>query len=69
MECCSTRFREILLELLDSQRWVIATIALKGGGIIEEIKRRQDIRLFEIHLGNRESLEADILKAIGVPDA
>lgn len=69
MECCSTRFREILLELLDSQRWVIATIALKGGGIIEETKRRQDVRLFEIHLGNRESLTAEVLKAIGVSDA
>jgi len=68
MECFSARFRKVLFELLDSKRWVIATIALKGGGIIEEIKRRQDIRLFDIHPGNRESLVADILKAIGVPD-
>lgn len=69
MECFSARFRKVLVELLDSERWVIATIALKGGGIIEEIKRRQDIRLFEINLGNRESLVAEILKEIRMPDA
>jgi nucleoside-triphosphatase len=69
MECFSVRFRKVLVELLNSKKWVIATIALKGGGIIEEIKRRQDIRLFEINLGNRESLVGEILKEIRVPDA
>jgi len=69
MECFSARFKKVLLELLDSERWVIATIALKGGGIIEEIKRRQDIILFEINFGNRESLVAEIVKDIRVPDA
>jgi len=69
MECFSARFRKVLLELLDSKRWVIATIALKGGGIIEEIKRRQDIRLFEINLENRESLVTEILKEIRILDA
>ena len=69
MECFSARFRKVLLELLDSRRWVIATIALKGGGIIEEIKRRQDIRLFEINLENRESLVTEILKEIRILDA
>ena len=68
MECFSARFKKVLLELLDSERWVIAAIALKGGGIIEQIKRRQDIRLFEINLGNREFLAAEILKEIKVPD-
>ncbi len=69
MECFSARFRKILVELLDSERWVIATIALKGGGIIEEIKRRQDIKLFEVNPQNRETLVAEILKEIRVPDA
>lgn len=69
MECFSARFRKILLELLDAEKWVIASIALKGGGIMGEIKRRPDIRLFEIHLGNRESLMTNILKEIRVRDA
>lgn len=69
MECFSARFRKILVELLDSKKWVIATIALKGSGIIEEIKQRQDIRLFEITLENRESLVIEILKEIRAPDA
>jgi nucleoside-triphosphatase len=69
MECFSARFRKILVELLDSERWVIATIALKGGGIIEEIKRRQNIKLFEVNPQNRETLVEEILKEIRVPDA
>jgi nucleoside-triphosphatase len=41
---------------------VIATIALKGSGFIEEVKRRHDIVLFEITKSNRNSLLSDILK-------
>jgi nucleoside-triphosphatase len=69
MECFSVRFRKVLVELLDSERWVIASVALKGGGIIEEIKRRQDIRLLEVNPRNRESLVTEILKDIRIPDA
>ncbi len=51
-------------ELLDSEKWVIATIALKGSGFIEETKRRNDVKLFEINQRNRNSLLADILDEV-----
>ena len=64
MECLSDQFKELLKELLDSEKRVIATIALKGSGLIEEIKKRQDIKLFEITKSNRDALLSDILKEV-----
>ena len=61
MECLSEKFKNLIQEILDSDRFVIATIAAKGSGIIADIKRRQDIRLFEITPQNRDSLVPLIL--------
>ncbi|MBF8302719.1 MAG: Nucleoside-triphosphatase, partial [Candidatus Dadabacteria bacterium] len=49
---------------LDSEKALVATIAIKGGGLIEEIKKRDDIKLFEITPSNRESLLFEILRNI-----
>ena len=64
MESYSHQFKNLLKEILDSEKWVIATIALKGSGIIEEIKKRKDVKLFEITQRNRNSLLPDILGEI-----
>ena len=48
MESLSVKFNSLLIRILDSETPVIATIGLKGAGIIEQIKHRPDIRLFEI---------------------
>ena len=64
MECLSDKFEKMLIEILDSEKWVIATIALKGSGLITEVKQRQDVKLFEITRNNRDSLFSDILKEI-----
>jgi len=63
MECLSDQFKKLIKELLDSEKWVIATIALKGSGLIEEIKKRQDVKLFEITKGNRDFLLREILNS------
>ena len=64
MECLSDKFEKILKKILDSEKWVIATIALKGSGLIAGVKQRQDIKLFEITLSNRDVLFSEILKEI-----
>ncbi len=64
MECFSEKFKKILYQILDSEKVLIATIALKGGGPIDEIKRRKDVRRFEITRKNRDSLLMDILKEL-----
>ena len=66
MECFSDRFNRLLREALDSGKWVIATIASKGGGLISEVKERQDIKLFEITRRNRDSLFSEILKEVEI---
>jgi nucleoside-triphosphatase len=60
MECLSDRFKKLLNETMDSDKWVIATVALKGSGLIAEVKERSDVRLFEITKKNRDSLLKEI---------
>jgi nucleoside-triphosphatase len=62
MECLSDQFKKILEEILDSGKRVMATIALKGGGLIAEVKEREDVKIFEITKKNRDSLFLEILK-------
>ena len=62
MECFSDKFTHLLGNILDSNRQLIATIALKGNGFIAALKKRPDARLIEITKKNRDSLLADILK-------
>jgi nucleoside-triphosphatase len=66
MECLCDQFTKRLEEILDFEKWVIATIALKGRGLIEKIKARQDIRLFEITQKNRDALFSEILKEVKI---
>ena len=61
MECFSSRFRNILQKVLDSETPVVATIALKGGGIIAETKERKDVKLFQITQKNRDSILNEIV--------
>lgn len=62
MECFSDKFKKLLKEILNSDRLVIATIALKGGGLISDIKKRDDVNIFEITHNNRDTLLLEILK-------
>lgn len=64
MECFSQKFKTLLVRILDSGKIVLASIAQKGGGLIGEIKLRGDVIIFEITLGNRETIAGDILYAI-----
>jgi nucleoside-triphosphatase THEP1 len=45
---------------------VIATIALKGSRPIEEMKKRKDIRLFEITRKSRDALFSKILNEVKI---
>ena len=56
MECCSGVFVEAVARALDSPVAVLATIAVRGGGFIEEVKRRADVEIMPVSPGNREGL-------------
>ncbi|MFB3885910.1 MAG: NTPase [Thermodesulfobacteriota bacterium] len=64
MECFSDRFKNLLKNIFNSETLIIATIALKGSGLIAEIKEREDVKLFELTPHNREALLSEILKEI-----
>lgn len=64
MECISDKFNELLKRILDQERTVIATISGKAEGIIEEIKKRPDVKLFLMTQDNRNSLLPEILNLI-----
>jgi nucleoside-triphosphatase len=66
MECFSEKFKKLLIEMLDAPKLVISTIAMKGGGIIADIKKRPDINLFELTRSNRNALLEDILTHIPI---
>jgi nucleoside-triphosphatase len=61
MECMSTKFQRLLSEIMDSEKSVVATIALKGGGVIAETKNRRDVTLRVVGPHNRDSLLPEIL--------
>lgn len=67
MECLSEKFKKLLVKVLDSDKWLIATIALKGGGLIAEVKDRQDVKLFTMTKNNRDYLLSEILGESPLP--
>jgi len=56
MEVFSEEFKEKVLDCLNSKKIVLATISIGGDKFISNIKRRDDIILFEITKENRNKL-------------
>ena len=61
MECFSDRIIEAMEKLLDARRLVVATVALRGKGFIERVKRRPDVELWTVTRSNRESLPSEVI--------
>ena len=64
MECLSAKFNKMLRKLFDADVPIIATISLKGIGLISELKTRPDVVLFELTQSNRDRMAKDILSII-----
>jgi nucleoside-triphosphatase len=60
MECLSAKFRDLIASILAAPAPVIATIALKAGGFINEVKHCPGILLYELTERNRDALLPDI---------
>jgi nucleoside-triphosphatase len=61
MECLSLRFVAAMRALLEGVVPVVATIALRGGGFIAEVKRRPDVELWTLGRGSRDAVPAAIV--------
>jgi nucleoside-triphosphatase len=61
MECLSARFVTAVRALLDSDRLLVATIAARGAGLIDEARRRKDVEPWTVTPGSRDGLAARVL--------
>lgn len=64
MECQSRKFSKLILELLSTEKPLVATIAEKGTGIISDIKKRKDVTLVEITPDNRDLMLKELTMEI-----
>jgi nucleoside-triphosphatase len=64
MECFSSRFVDLIHNIFRGDRPVIATVALKGSGIISEIKKQPDIRIIKISKKNRNQIPKELLQLV-----
>ena len=56
MECLSAEFRKWIKQVFASPATVVATIAQKGGGLIAELKRRPEVKIFTVTRENQEEV-------------
>jgi nucleoside-triphosphatase len=64
MECFSARFVQRVRELLNGAVPIVATVALSGSGFIAEAKRRPDVELLEVTVGNRDELPKQLAERV-----
>ena len=60
MECHCRQFIEATSRLLEGPVPLVASIALRGGGFIAEVKKRPDVQIVEVTQGNRDALPGQI---------
>jgi nucleoside-triphosphatase len=61
MECFSTGFRELVLAAVESDRGVLATIALRGDRFIKRLKVHPEVTLLSVTKQNRNELVAQVV--------
>lgn len=64
MECFSKEFVAAIRLLFKSDQSVLATVALKGPGLISEVKNYSNTRLFNLTRHNRDKTIVEILQAL-----
>jgi nucleoside-triphosphatase len=64
MELLSRHFRNRIIELLAQPTNLLATIAKRGRGFIEQIKSRTDVELIEVTRNNRDELPEELARKI-----
>lgn len=61
MECFSAAFVEATRQLLDTGRPLVATVAQRGGGFIDEVKRRRDVEVWDVTRATRDKLPGHVV--------
>jgi nucleoside-triphosphatase len=66
MELLSRHFRNRIIELLAQPTNLLATIAKRGRGFIEQIKGRTDVEIIEVTRNNRDELSNQLARKIKI---
>jgi nucleoside-triphosphatase len=66
MELLSRPFRNRIIELLAQPTNLLATIAKRGRGFIEQIKGRTDVEIIEVTRNNRDELSNELGRKIKI---
>jgi len=64
MELHSARFRQAVLEILDSDASLLGTISSRGTPFTDQVKRHPSVKLVEVTPANRNTLAALILEML-----
>ena len=65
MECLSPRFVAAIERLLDAEIPMVATVAERGTGLIERVKRRPGAVLWTITRANRDEIPGRVCQGLG----
>jgi nucleoside-triphosphatase len=60
MECLSPQFVALTRTLFSSGKTIVATVAMKGEGLMREVKGRPDVYLVEVTRANRHVLPEEL---------
>jgi nucleoside-triphosphatase len=66
MELLSRHFRTRIIELLAQPINLLATIAQRGNGLIDQIKQRSDVEIIQVTLKNRGELPQELARKIKI---
>jgi nucleoside-triphosphatase len=66
MECLSPKFNHYAERALDSPAPLLASVASKGGGFIDAVKKRDDVRLTDVTEDNREDLVHELKQSLAL---
>jgi nucleoside-triphosphatase len=61
MECLSSVFVDAVTQLMDDGALFVATVAQRGGGLIEAVKRRGDVETWTVTTKTRDILASRIV--------
>ena len=64
MELLSRHFRTRIIELIAQPINLLATIAQRGNGLIDQIKQRTDVEIIEVTRKNRDQLPEELARKI-----
>jgi nucleoside-triphosphatase len=66
MECLSTAFVRVMRQLLDGGRPFVATVGERGGGFIDEVKRRPSAEVWTVTEATRDLMPDRIIAWLGL---